>query len=95
MSKKSKETTIDRLKTMSKNSHGNFLRNNLRILKYGVIGYGRNIWLSITSTFVMTLTLILLFVTVIASIILSDTADRMRDKIDITIFFKPGTEVAV
>jgi len=95
MSKKSKETTIDRLKTMSKNSRGNFLRNNLRILKYGVIGYGRNIWLSITSTFVMALTLILLFVTVIASIILSATADRMRDKIDITIFFKPGTEVAV
>lgn len=79
---------------MSKNSRGNFLRNNLRILKYGVIGYGRNIWLSITSTFVMTLTLILLFITVIASIILSSTADRMRDKIDITIFFKPGTEVA-
>ena len=42
----------------------------------------------------MTLTLILLFITVIASIILSSTADRMRDKIDITIFFKPGTEVA-
>lgn len=94
MTNKSKNSTIDRLKTMSKNSRGNFLRNNLRILKYGVIGYGRNIWLSITSTFVMTLTLILLFITVIASIILSSTADRMRDKIDITIFFKPGTEVA-
>ena len=93
MTKKPKNSTIDRLKTMSKNSRGNLLRNNLRILKYGVIGYGRNIWLSITSTFVMTLTLILLFVTVIASIILSTTADRMRDKIDITIFFKPGTEV--
>jgi len=93
MTKKPKNSTIDRLKTMSKNSRGNLLRNNLRILKYGVIGYGRNIWLSITSTFVMTLTLILLFVTVIANIILSTTADRMRDKIDITIFFKPGTEV--
>lgn len=95
MKQKSKNTTIDRLKTMSKNSRGNLMRNNLRILKYGVIGYGRNIWLSITSTFVMTLTLILLFVTVIASIILSSTADRMRDKIDITIFFKPGTETSV
>ena len=93
MTNKSKNTTIDRLKTMSKNSRGNLVRNNLRILKYGIIGYGRNIWLSITSTFVMTLTLILLFVTVIASMILSATADRMRDKIDITIFFKPGTEV--
>ena len=71
MTNKSKNTTIDRLKTMSKNSRGNLVRNNLRILKYGIIGYGRNIWLSITSTFVMTLTLILLFVTVIASMILS------------------------
>ena len=95
MTKKQRNTIEDRLRTMSKNSRGNLLRNNLRILKYGVIGYGRNIWLSITSTFVMTLTLILLFVTVIASIILSSTADRMRDKIDITIFFKPGTESAV
>lgn len=92
MAKKQRNTTEDRLRTMSKNSRGNLFRNNLRILKYGIIGYGRNIWLSITSTFVMTLTLILLFVTVIASIILSSTADRMRDKIDITIFFKPGTE---
>mgnify|MGYP001008226173 CR=1 FL=1 len=94
MAKKTKNNTLDRLKTMSKNSRGNLMRNNLRILKYGVIGYGRNIWLSITSTFVMTLTLILLFVTIIASIILSSTADRMRDKIDITIFFRPGTEVS-
>ena len=94
MAKKIKNNTLDRLKTMSKNSRGNLMRNNLRILKYGVIGYGRNIWLSITSTFVMTLTLILLFVTIIASIILSSTADRMRDKIDITIFFRPGTEIS-
>lgn len=94
MVKKTKNNTLDRLKTMSKNSRGNLMRNNLRILKYGVIGYGRNIWLSITSTFVMTFTLILLFVTIIASIILSSTADRMRDKIDITIFFRPGTEVS-
>ena len=94
MAKKTKNNTLDRLKTMSKNSRGNLMRNNLRILKYGVIGYGRNIWLSITSTFVMTLTLILLFVTIIASIILSSTADRMRDKIDITIFFRPGTEIS-
>ena len=95
MAKKQRNTTEDRLRTMSKNSRDNLFRNNLRILKYGIIGYGRNIWLSITSTFVMTLTLILLFVTVIASIILSSTADRMRDKIDITIFFKPGTENVV
>ena len=95
MAKNQRNTTEDRLRTMSKNSRGNLFRNNLRILKYGIIGYGRNIWLSITSTFVMTLTLILLFVTVIASIILSSTADRMRDKIDITIFFKPGTENVV
>ena len=37
MTNKSKNSTIDRLKTMSKNSRGNFLRNNLRILKYGVV----------------------------------------------------------
>lgn len=91
MTKKDLKITRERLKAMSRTGRGHFLRNLGRIFKYGVIGFGRNIWLSITSTLVMTFTLFILFVTVIASMVLSSTATAMREKIDITIFFKPGT----
>ena len=85
--------TKDRLKTMTKNGHSHRLRTFSRILKYGSSGFKRNIWLSAAATLVMTFTLVILFVTVIASIVLSSTATAMREKIDITIFFKPGTDL--
>lgn len=88
----SKMKSEARLRSMIQNSSKHFLRNVSRIFKYGVIGFGRNIWLSITATIVTTLTLILLFATVVAGSVLTSTADAMREKIDITIFFKSGTE---
>ncbi len=88
---KFKEPTKDRLKTMSKNASGSFFRTKIRIIKYGLSGFVRHIWLSLAATVVTTFTLIILFVTVIASIILSSTADYMRQKIDITVYFTPGT----
>ena len=39
----------------------------------------------------MTLTLVVLAATLVATIVLSETADLMRNKIDITLFFKPET----
>lgn len=85
------EPTKDRLKIMSKNASGSFFRTKGRIIKYGLSGFIRHIWLSLAATIVTTFTLIVLFVTVIASVILSSTADYMRQKIDITIYFNPGT----
>ena len=43
----------------------------------------------------MAITLIILFVTVVASVILTNTAEMMKDKIDITIYFKPNTSEEV
>ena len=88
----SKQNSTSRLKTMLKNSNRHTMRNLSRIFKYGVIGFMRNIWLSITATIVTTLTLVLLFATIVAGSVLSATADNMREKIDISIFFQPGTE---
>ncbi len=87
----SKEKSTSRLKMMIKNTNRHFFRNLGRIFKYGGIGFMRNIWLSITATIVTTLTLVLLFATIIAGSVLSSTADSMREKIDISIFFEPGT----
>lgn len=91
MSKQKKKATKKNLKTMSKNSGVQKLRSTSRVFKYGAISFTRNIWLSVAATLVMSITLIILFVTVIASAILASTADTMREKIDITIYLKPGT----
>lgn len=79
---------------MSKNSGAQKMRSTSRIFKYGAISFTRNIWLSVAATLVMSITLIILFITVIASGILASTADTMREKIDITIYLKPGTPTA-
>ncbi|MBR6964833.1 permease-like cell division protein FtsX [Candidatus Saccharibacteria bacterium] len=81
----------EKLKTMKRSSTKHPMREKSRIVKYGAIGFTRNIWLSTAATAVMTFTLFILFITVVASVILTNTADAMREKIDITVYFKPGT----
>jgi cell division transport system permease protein len=76
---------------MQKNRKRHVIRSSARIIKYGTKGFSRNIWLSTAATAVMSITLIILFVTVVASVILTNTAEMMKDKIDITIYFKPNT----
>ena len=92
--KSTKKQVKTHLKAMSKNSKPHRTRTTGRIAKYGAISFARNIWLSIAATLVMTITLLILLVTVVASVILSSTADAMRAKIDITIYFKPETSDA-
>ena len=89
--KKLKKVSKKGLKTMQKNRNRHIIREKARVVKYGTKGFGRNIWLSSAATAVMAITLIILFVTVVASVILTNTAELMKDKIDITIYFKPNT----
>lgn len=89
--KKLKKVSKKSLRTMQKNRKRHIIREQARIIKYGTKGFGRNIWLSTAATVVMSITLIILFITVVASVILTNTAEMMKDKIDITIYFKPGT----
>ncbi len=79
------------LKAMRKTRTKHPVRKGARIVKYGSSGFVRNIWLSTAATVVMSFTLLILFATVVASVILTNTADMMREKIDITIYFKPDT----
>lgn len=89
--KKLKKVSKKSLKTMQKTRKRHVVRERARILKYGTRGFSRNIWLSSAATVVMAITLIILFVTVVASVILTNTAEMMKDKIDITIYLKPST----
>ena len=88
--KKLKQVSKKSLRTMRKNRKRHIVREKVRVVKYGTKGFSRNIWLSMAATAVMAITLIILFVTVVASVILTNTAQLMKDKIDITIYFKPG-----
>ena len=89
--KKQIKTTKKNLRTMSRNGKSHKARSARRVIKYGAVGFARNIWLSIASTLVMTITIVIILVTFIASAILSSTADTLQEKIDVTIFLKPGT----
>lgn len=93
--KKLKKVTKKNLRTMQRNRQRHPVRNKVRIVKYGTSGFTRNIWLSTAATVVMAITLIILFVTVVASVILTNTAEMMKDKIDITIYLKPNTSAEV
>lgn len=89
--KKLKRVTKKSLRTMQKTRQKHPMRTQARIVKYGTSGFRRNIWLSSAATVVMAITLIILFVTVVASVILTSTAELMKDKIDITVYIKPNT----
>ena len=88
--KKLKRVTKKSLRTMQRTKQHHPVRDEARIIKYGAKGFGRNIWLSTAATVVMAITLIILFVTVVASVILTSTAEMIKDKIDITIYLQPG-----
>ncbi len=90
---KSAQKTITKkhLKTLTKNGKKKKIRNARRIVKYGAMNFARNIWLSTAATLIMILTLVILTITLFATVVLSQTANMMRDKIDITLFFKPET----
>lgn len=92
MSKSSEiKNTKKNLRTMSRNGRAHRLRYGRRIMKYGTVSFARNIWLSLAAILVMTVTLIVLFITVVAMSALNSTANSMREKIDITVYFKPQT----
>jgi len=82
--------TKQNLKVMHQSSKPHRIREEGRVVKYGAIGFTRNVWLSIAAILIMSVTLIILFVTTVSSVVLSDTATTLREKIDIPIYFKPG-----
>lgn len=86
-----RRATKEHLRKLEQNSSANKVLSAGRIVKYGAVGFTRNIWLSIAATLVITVTLVILTVTVLASLILTATAKTMQEKIDISIYFLPGT----
>lgn len=63
----------------------------LRMLRYGVNNFSRNAWLTVAATAVMTITLLIIFMTFVAQNVLNDTAKDIGKTIDRSIYLKPET----
>ncbi len=60
----------------------------LRMCRYGVNNFTRNAWLTVAATAVMTITLLVVFVSVVSHNILTDTVDQLKDKVNMSIYLK-------
>lgn len=60
----------------------------LRMMRYGANNFTRNAWLTTAATAVMTITLLIIFMTLAARTMLDDTVTKFRQDIDIPIFLR-------
>ena len=63
----------------------------LRMLRYGVNNFTRNAWLTVAATAIMTITLFVIFVSLVSHNILTNTFDELRDKVTMSIYLKTDT----
>jgi len=67
------------------------LLTTVRIFRYGTDSFVRNSWLSVAATAVMTITLLIIFITVAAQNVLTNTVGDLRNKVDMSIYLKTET----
>lgn len=60
----------------------------LRMIRYGINNFSRNTWLTIAATAVMTVTLLVVFVTLSSRNILVDTISAFQQRVDMSIYVK-------
>lgn len=66
----------------------------VRMCRYGVNNFSRNAWLTVAATAVMTITLLIIFITLVSRQVLVDTVDTIKDKVDMSIYVKTETTSA-
>lgn len=66
----------------------------VRMCRYGVNNFSRNAWLTIAATAVMTITLLIVFMTMSARQVLVDTVDQIKEKVDMSIYLQSDTTEA-
>jgi len=60
----------------------------LRMCRYGINNFTRNAWLTVAATAIMTITLFVIFVSLVAHDVLTNTVDELRDKVTMSIYLK-------
>lgn len=63
----------------------------MRMVRYGVNNFSRNAWLTVAATAVMTITLLIVFMTLAARNTLVTTLDGISDKVEMSIYVKNDT----
>lgn len=63
----------------------------MRMCRYGVNNFTRNAWLTIAATAVMTITLFVIFTSVVSRNVLIDTVSSLRDNVSMSIYLKTDT----
>lgn len=64
----------------------------MRMVRYGTNNFTRNAWLTIAATAVMTITLLIIFVTVMAGNVLNDSIREMTRSIDMSLYIRTDTK---
>lgn len=64
---------------------------SLRVVKYGANNFTRNTWLTVAATAVMTVTLLIMFITLVARQVLMDTVDDIKSRVDMSLYVKTDT----
>lgn len=64
----------------------------VRMCRYGVNNFSRNAWLTVAATAVMTITLLIVFVTLAARNTLVSSVDVIRDNVDMSIYVRTDIE---
>src|SRR3989344_7007448 len=59
-----------------------------RVVKNGIISFGRNVWLAVAAIAMMAITLTILLFGVVANATFSHTIDEITDRIDVSVFLK-------
>ena len=59
-----------------------------RIIKYGANSFRRNAWLSVAATAVMTVTLVIIFGSLLMRMAITNTVDSLTEKIGVSVYLK-------
>ena len=92
--KKTVKKASPRALTRQKRSRQRRWLTFLRMCRYGINNFTRNAWLTIAATAVMTITLLIIFTTVIARNVLADSVTELSKRVDMSIYLKTGTTEA-
>lgn len=69
-----------------------FKTDSKRILRWGIINFYRNTFVSIASVLMMTVTLVVIGITIFLNAILGFSLAQIQNKVDVNVYFYPGVE---
>lgn len=63
----------------------------VRMCRYGVSNFNRNAWLTVAATAVMTITLLIIFVSFATQVVLNQSVDQIRSSVKMSVYVRTDT----